>query len=147
MILTMDTNVLVQALSNNKGASYFILNLIYEEKIKLAISIPVFYEYEDVLNRANILKLIGLNQNETSDVLTLIFHFAEKHKIFYLFRPNLRDEKDNIFIELAVKSNSKYLITSNTTDFNNNELKFPELKIITPGEFVKMWRKQNEKES
>jgi putative PIN family toxin of toxin-antitoxin system len=147
MIVTMDTNVLVQALSNNKGASYFILNLIYEEKIKLGLSIPVFYEYEDVLNRANIMKLTGLKQNEISDVLTLIFHFAEKHKIFFLLRPNLKDEKDNIFIELAVKSSSKYLITSNIKDFRNNELKFPELGIITPGEFVKMWRKQNEKES
>src|SRR5688572_26711732 len=127
MIVTMDTNVLVQALSNNKGASYFILNLIYEEKIKLGLSIPVFYEYEDVLNRANIMKLTGLKQNEISDVLTLIFHFAEKHKIFFLFRPNLKDEKDKIFIELAVKSSSKYLITSNIKDFKNNELKFPEL--------------------
>ena len=143
----MDTNVLVQALSNNKGASYLILDLIYEGKINLALSLPVFYEYEDVLNRDRILKLIGLNQSEISDVLTLIFHFAEKHKIFFLFRPNLKDEKDNIFVELAVKSNSKYLITSNIKDFKNNELKFPELKIITPGEFVKMWRQKNEKES
>ena len=99
MIVTIDTNVLVQALFNNKGASYFILNLVYERKINLALSLPVFCEYEDVLNRDRILKLIGLNQLEISDVLTLIFYFSEKHKIFFLFRPNLKDEKDNIFIE------------------------------------------------
>lgn len=145
MILTIDTNVLVQALSNNKGASYLILNLVYEGKINLAISLTVFYEYEDVLNRDRILKLIGLSQKEISDVLTLIFHFAEKHKIFFLFRPNLKDEKDNIFVELAIKSNSKYLITSNIKDFKNSDLKFPELEIITPGEFAKMWRKKYEK--
>ena len=147
MIVTIDTNVLVQALSNNKGASYFILDLVYERKINLALSLPVFSEYEDVLNRERILKLIGLSQQEIFDVLTLIFYFSEKHKIFFLFRPNLKDEKDNIFVELAIKSNSKYLITSNIKDFKNNELKFPDLEIITPGEFVKMWRQKNEKES
>ena len=55
-------------------------------------------------------------------------------------RPNLKDEKDNMIVELAVTSQSDYLITSNIRDFKNAELKFEQLRIITPGEFVKRWR-------
>jgi predicted nucleic acid-binding protein len=55
-------------------------------------------------------------------------------------RPNLKDEKDNMIVELAVASQSDYLITSNVRDFENAELKFDQLRIITPGEFVKKWR-------
>ncbi|RLC17029.1 MAG: hypothetical protein DRI57_10375 [Deltaproteobacteria bacterium] len=39
--------------------------------------------------------------------------------------------------ELAVTSGSDFLITSNIKDFRNAELRFDQLNIITPGEFVK----------
>jgi predicted nucleic acid-binding protein len=64
---------------------------------------------------------------------------------YYLFRPNLKDESDNIFIELAIASNCNYLITNNVRDFTTkSELKFQDLKILTPSDFVKMWRKEYE---
>ena len=46
----------------------------------------------------------------------------------------------NKIVALAVTSQSDYLITSNIRDFKKAELKFDQLNIITPGEFVKMWR-------
>lgn len=50
-IVTMDTNVLVAALMSNLGASHYILRLILEEKVKLAITPAVYFEYYDVLSR------------------------------------------------------------------------------------------------
>ncbi len=41
--------------------------------------------------------------------------------------------------ELAITSQSDYLVTSNTKDFKNAELKFDQLKIITPNKFLKKW--------
>lgn len=146
MIITLDTNVLVNALSSNRMASFFILKLIYDEKVKLALSPPVFYEYEDVLNREKILNKLNLNKTDITKVLGLLAEISEKHAIYYLFRPNLRDEKDNIFVELAIKSQSDYLITNNIRDFQlNNNLKFDSFKIITPSEFVRSWRSKYEK--
>ena len=40
-------------------------------------------------------------------------------------RPNLRDENDNMFVDLAFASNCQFLVTSNVSDFlQNSELKF-----------------------
>lgn len=55
--------------------------------------------------------------------------------IYYLWRPNLKDEGDNHLVELAVASNSKYIITNNKKDFLNCELKF-EFEIVTAKEFI-----------
>jgi predicted nucleic acid-binding protein len=63
--------------------------------------------------------------------------------MYYLFRPNSKDETDNMIVELAITSQSDYLVTNNIRDFKNAELNFDELKVITPSEFVKMWRNEN----
>jgi predicted nucleic acid-binding protein len=46
-----------------------------------------------------------------------------------------------MLVELAITSQSDYLVTSNIKDFKNAELKFDQLNIITPNEFLKKWKK------
>ena len=58
-------------------------------------------------------------------------------------RPNLQDENDNLFVDLAFASNSKFLITPNLKDFNSNKnLKFDSFTVISPTDYVKFWRKE-----
>lgn len=145
MIIVLDTNVLYQALRSNKGASHYILQLIREQKVTLVLSMQVFNEYEDVLKRPDKLKDLGLSTLDIEKVLRFISYIAEPVTTYFLFRPNLQDEKDNIFVELAVAGNAEYLITSNTRDFIlNKELKFDNINIVTPSEFVSIWRKKHE---
>ena len=142
MLLTLDTNILYQALMSKTGASYFILQQVRNRKIQIALSVPVFFEYQDVLTRDKSLKDFELELNDVEKFLRFIAYIGKTFEIYFLLRPNLKDEKDNKIVELAVTSQSDYLITSNTRDFKNAELKFDQLKIITPGEFVKMWREK-----
>jgi len=142
MLLTLDTNILYQALMSKTGASYFILQQIRNRKIQIALSVPVFFEYQDVLTRDKSLKDFELELNDVEKFLRFIAYIGKTFEIYFLLHPNLKDEKDNKIVELAVTSQSDYLITSNTRDFKNAELKFDQLKIITPGEFVKMWREK-----
>lgn len=59
---------------------------------------------------------------------------------------SLKVESDNIFVELAVASGSKFVITNNVRDFtHNSQLRFPDFSVVTPSDFVKRWRKENEK--
>jgi predicted nucleic acid-binding protein len=51
---------------------------------------------------------------------------------------------DNKFVELAIAGSADFLITSNIKDFSNAQLKFDSLNLITPGQFVKMWREKYE---
>ena len=143
MLLTLDTNILYQALMSKTGASYFILQQVRNRKFQIALSVPVFFEYQDVLTRDKSLKDFELQLNDVEKFLRFIAYISKTFEIYFLLRPNLKDEKDNKIVELAVTSQSDYLITSNIRDFKNAELKFDQLKIITPSEFVKMWRNKN----
>ncbi len=125
------------------GASYFILQQVRNRKIQIALSLPVFIEYQDVLKRDKSLKDFELQLKDIDKFLRFIAYIGKIFEIYFLLRPNLKDEKDNKIVELAVTSQSNYLITSNIRDFKNAELKYEQLKIITPSEFVKMWRNKN----
>lgn len=145
MIVVLDTNVLYQALRGSNGASFFILSLIRDNKISLALSIPVFNEYEKVLTRPASLKDLNLSLSDIEKVLKFVAYIGRPYTTYFLFRPNLLDESDNIFIELSLVSNCDFLITSNVKDFTTkSELKFDDITIITPSEFVKVWRTKNE---
>ncbi|OGG52222.1 MAG: toxin-antitoxin system, toxin component [Candidatus Handelsmanbacteria bacterium RIFCSPLOWO2_12_FULL_64_10] len=77
--------------------------------------------------------------------MRFIAYVAKPYSISFLMRPNLTDESDNMFVDLAFASNSRFLITSNVTDFTRQaELKFNSFGVITPGQFVKLWRRNHE---
>lgn len=144
MIVTLDTNVLLAALLSQRGASHHILRLVLEEKLRIALSPPVLLEYADVLSRKEILELLHLSPSEVEDVLDVLVLLADKHSIYYRLRPNLLDEKDNLFIECAFASRSSCLITSNIKDFSSGELKGHPFSVMTPGNFYSFWRRRNE---
>ena len=147
MRVTVDTNIIFQALYSSTGASHQILKMIRTGDLSLAISIPVYKEYQDVLKRKRSLDFIGKTEDEIDTVLEFIALVSEPFVMNYLWRPNLIDEKDNIFAELAFNSGSEYLITKNIRDFTiGNELKLESFEVITPGDFLSGWRRNNEKE-
>lgn len=142
MLVTLDTNILYQALMSSSGASHFILQQVRNRKIQIALSVPVFYEYQDVLTRETSLQDFHLQIPDIDKFLRFIAYIGNVFDIYFLLRPNLKDEKDNKILELAVTSSSDVLITCNIRDFQQAELQFESLHIMTPSEFVKMWREQ-----
>ena len=144
MKIVLDTNVLFQAIHSEKGASHKILPLIRSGKLTLLISTAVLTEYEEVLKRNS--RELNLTKENIDDLLVYFAYIGKKIIPRYLWRPNLQDEGDNIFVELALNGNADWLITQNISDFKNNaELKSYELKIDTPSNFMKYWRGKNEK--
>ncbi|HEX9652688.1 MAG TPA: putative toxin-antitoxin system toxin component, PIN family [bacterium] len=136
MIVTVDTNVIYSALYSNRGASHQILRLILDERVNLALSPPIFLEFYDVLSRKEAMAQLNLSNDEIEDILDILVLLAKKQAIYFLLRPNLMDEKDNIFYECAFATNSEYLITSNVRHFKSAELKGFRFKIVTPREFL-----------
>lgn len=91
-------------------------------------------EYEDVCTRKALSDKLPL-----ADQMTLLGAFMSCClwiPIYYLWRPNLRDEADNHLIELAIAGGANAIITANKRDFARSELLFPELDICTAGEFL-----------
>ncbi|MEN8147214.1 MAG: putative toxin-antitoxin system toxin component, PIN family [Campylobacterota bacterium] len=129
--ILLDTNVLVTALRSKHGASFLLLKLIDDKRIQLHVSTPLIKEYEDVLSRAK----HKLNSDDVKDILDYLTSIAIAHKIYYLWRPILRDIKDDMVLELAVKANSM-IITYNTDDFK--EARSFNIAVLNPKEFLNM---------
>ncbi|MCI5143769.1 MAG: PIN domain-containing protein [Candidatus Electrothrix sp. ATG1] len=107
------------------------------------MSTPVLFEYEAVLKRKKILNKINVSPGQVEDLLDLLVLLADKCSVYYRLRPNLLDENDNIFVECAFTSNSRYLITSNIKDFHFGRLKSHPFKVLTPGDFYYLWRRDH----
>lgn len=71
-------------------------------------------------------------------VLDALIAIAHKSEVFYLWRPNLTDEKDNFVLETAIATGA-IIVTKNIKDFREGELKFPELTVLTPSQFSTMY--------
>jgi len=104
-------------------------------KFQLSISVPLYTEYQDILTRKE--HLTGAStEKEILAFLRYLCKIANRKKIFYLWRPWLKDPKDDMVLELAVAAKSKYIITYNLKDFSNIQ-KFG-IEAITPGRFLKI---------
>jgi putative PIN family toxin of toxin-antitoxin system len=130
--VVLDTNVLVAALRSNRGASFRLLSLVGDERWQLNLSVPLLFEYEDVLKRAD--AGLILTHREIDDVLDFLCAAAKLRHIFYLWRPVLPDPKDDFVLELAVESNCDFIITFNVRDFGG--IGRFGLAAITPCEFL-----------
>ena len=137
MRVVLDTCVIFQALYSQSGASHAILQMVRKGDLQMVVSTPVFAEYCDVCLRKSSLQLFGLTEEDVWNVLNFIAYISVKIDIKYLLRPNLQDKGDNLIMELAFASDSRYLITKNIRDFIcNSELRFDGVRVITPADFM-----------
>lgn len=131
--VVIDTNILVSALRSDMGASYALISKLPSQKFQFSISVPLYLEYQAVLTRKE--HMTGASTRE--EILAFLRYFckiAYRQKIFYLWRPWLRDQKDDMVLELAVASKCQYIITYNLKDFSNIQ-KFG-IEAITPKNFL-----------
>jgi len=129
--VVIDTNVFVTALRSRRGASYKLLFETSRRKFRQNLSTPLALEYESAAKRT----LCGiLSDDEIDAILDMICALSVRCKIFYLWRPFLRDPKDDMVLELAVESQSQYIITYNKRHFKGIE-QFG-VEAITPKEFL-----------
>ena len=135
--IVIDTNVLVGALIGQEyGANRKLLELCLKGEFNPLISYSLFSEYEDLINRPSILKLCKRSPEEINILFDGLLGVCELVKIYYLWRPNLVDEGDNHLVELAIAGNAQILVTNNIKDFQQSQLKFPQLQIKQPKEII-----------
>lgn len=125
---------MVSALRSKRGASYKLLSMIDSGRFQIAISVPLLFEYEDVLKRKSL--NIALTYDDIDDILDYLCAVADKREIYYLWRPFLKDPKDDMVLELSVESGSDYIVTYNIDDFKGIE-RF-NVRAIKPKDFLKL---------
>lgn len=110
-----------------------MLDAISEGKVEFAISTALVFEYEDVLKRPDA-KLV-FSDSEIDEVLDSIISLGVRYSPHFLWRPYLKDPKDDMVLELAVVSGAKRIITHDIKDFKNTL--HLGVKAITPLEYVR----------
>ena len=126
--IVIDTNVLLSSIYSNKGASYKLLSIIDSPKFTVHLSTTLLYEYEEILKLKS-----EMEEKYIDAILNYICSIGKQNRIFYLWRPKLKDVDDDFLLELAVKSHS-IIVTLNGKDFKPAS-EFG-LEVMTPKEFL-----------
>ena len=113
--IVLDTNVLYAGLYSAAGSSYRLLNAIADGRVRMAISTPLLFEYEDVLKRKQ--GVLDLSDAAVEVVLDNLCKHADFQPIYFLWRPCLPDAKDDMVLELAVAAQVAHIVSFNAKDF------------------------------
>ncbi len=135
--IVVDTNVFVAALLSPSGANRAVLRACLTGRATPLMGAALFHEYEDLQGRVDLMKGCPLSLTERRNLFEAFLSACIWVKVYYLWRPNLPDEADNHLIELGLAGQARAIVTNNVRDFRPGELKFPELRILTPAEFLK----------
>lgn len=130
--IVLDTNVLVAASRSRRGASARLLSLVGSGRFEICISVPLVLEYEEALMRH--LDERSPARKVWNDILDYICLVGIRQEVFFLWRPLLRDPKDDMVLELAVAAGCDRIVSFNKRDFA--EADGFGLKVIDPKEFL-----------
>lgn len=138
--VVLDSNIFVAALISNKGASFALftklVQLAEKEIICNATSVPLVLELEEVLMRTPIReKLSYYTELELLSIIDDIVVISLPIRLNYLWRPYLKDSKDDKVLETAFNANAGYIITHNVKDFKSVSKDFA-IDVVTPKEYL-----------
>lgn len=137
MRIVVDTDVFVSALLGG-GAANAVVAACLRGRFTPLMGPALIAGYEAQLNRARLFATSRLSQSERQELFDIFAATCRWARVYYGWRPNLRDEGDNHVIELAVAGSAQAIATRNTRDFTlAGELRFPRLRIVTPARLLK----------
>lgn len=140
MKVVIDTNIFISAAMSSSGAARQVIRMCLLGQCQSLMGNALFGEYEDVCARDHLFEDKFISWSERESLLNAFIASCIWVPIYFLWRPNLRDEADNHLMELAIASNAQVIVTANKRDFTNSELKFSNLEILDAAEFLKKGR-------
>ncbi len=135
-LAVIDTNIFIGACLG-MGAPNRVIAAALQNAFTPVMGVALFTEYEAVLSRDALFHESRLSAVERSELLDIFLAKCRWVRVFYGWRPNLRDETDNHVIELAIAAGASRIVTRNLRDFANAQLRFDSLQAISPQDFLK----------
>jgi putative PIN family toxin of toxin-antitoxin system len=134
--IVLDTNVLVAGACRRTGSlAYRVLLGVLHGQVPLVLTPSIALEYQDVLLRPRVLALTGLSPAQALDLVTDLIGLARRVNARFQWRPNLRDESDNKFVDAAVEG-AAIIVTYNAADFRDSDVPRYGWAAMTPQEFL-----------
>ena len=128
--IVLDTNVLISAMRSSRGPAFRLVSLLGTGRFEISLSVGFAFEYESVLARAT-----RLTAREIAELLDFLCSITVRQRVFYLWRPMLRDSGDDLVLELAVASRSRTIVTFNRRHFVGAE-QFG-IQVLSPARFLR----------
>lgn len=134
--IALDTGVLVAA-KLGLGAANRLVGAILEGRFEPLMGSALYAEHEAMLARHGLFARCRLSAAEREQLFDIYLARCRWTRIYFLWRPNLRDESDNHLVELAVAGGAQAIVTRNKRDFRGAELRFENLAVLTPAECLR----------
>ncbi len=131
--VVLDANVVLSGLKSQNGSPFRVLQALEAERFEIAISVPLVLEYESVLSHQ--LDRAIFSDEDIRDFIDYLCRVGHPTQIYYLWRPILKDPFDDHILEVAVASESPYIVSYNKKDFK--AAKSFGIEILSPFEFLK----------
>ena len=136
MKVVIDTNIFLGACLGKGAANLAIAACLRGQCVPL-MGAALLAEFEDVLGRAALFERSRLEPEERQTLLDVFLSKCEWVRVYYTWRPNLPDEADNHLVELAIAGGADLIVTRNLRDLQRMELRFPQLRVVSPNDFLK----------
>ena len=130
----LDTNVLVAGLRSSLGASHVLLLLVGRGRFTLGLTAALVLEYEAVCMRS--LDALGMSAEEIAGLLDYWCLVGSKASVRFRLRPSVADPGDELVLEAAVATGSRWIVTHNVRDMQEGAARFG-VEVITPGEALR----------
>ena len=93
-----------------------------------------------MLKREVFLKDSGLRIKDVNAVLDMLALRCYRTKVYYLWRPQLKDPNDDMVLETAISGSADAIVTFNRKDFIGAADKF-NIKVMLPNEYLTTLRR------
>jgi predicted nucleic acid-binding protein len=144
MRIVVDTNVFIGAVMSAAAENREVLRRCLNGQDVPVLGAAPYAEYQSVLARPALF-LKGPVSGAERELLFDAFCASEEWvTAYFLWRPNLPDEADNHLIELALNGNCQFIVTWDVRHLRRGELSFPELRIVTPKEYLAVLEPEGE---
>lgn len=135
-MIVADANVLLSALRSRNGASYVVLRGMLTGDFRFALSPAIVFEYEDVLKRPGILgNTPWIKPEQIGEILDALCARGKLVEPWFNFRPFLNDPKDDPYIDCALASGAR-LILSLDRHFRHPAVAAFGLRVLSAGEYL-----------
>jgi putative PIN family toxin of toxin-antitoxin system len=110
--VVIDTNVVFEGLTQQGGASGYIIETWLADVLDVRVSNALAYEYVDVLSR----KLTAKRWNKVKPLLGILLDKAQFVTVYFSWRPISPDKADDHIVDCAMNAGAT-VITSNLKHF------------------------------
>ncbi len=133
--IVLVTSVIVGALRSGQGAGNALLREVAQGNVELLATPALFFEYEEVLKRAEHRIVTGMSEDAMDRFLAALASACRPVEIRYRWRPQLPDANDEMLLETAVNGQADALVTYNLKHFRTASVRFG-LRVMQPGTFL-----------